>query len=171
MTNKIQNILKSAETIISTYFLLIAILATIPFLFRSYAIYKIGKRNRFNYLWLAWIPVMRYHIVSQIADFYRISNGKDKKVTTTYEVLTFLAFFCFFGAFTRKYYLLIIVLAVLIYGIKITQIFATYYFYKFCDKENATLFFILGMTNSLLNTIFFFNCRDKGVKIKVGVYY
>lgn len=170
MEAQLQEIISKISQFVAAYFLLIIIIGSVPYVFKSYGIQKVGKRMNAKYLWLSWIPIMRYHIVSQIADVHRVSVGKSKKLTSTYEISTFTTVMLIIASISMNKVILLIPIIALLPLILYTQIFATYYFFRYCDKENATIFFVLGFGSQILNSIFFFNCRDKGGKNYYNIY-
>lgn len=170
MEAKLQEISTIISQFIATYFLSIAILGSIPYFLKSYGIRKVGKNINAKFLWLSWIPIMRYHVISQIADIHRISVGKSKKITATFEIATFTIVMLIIASIIAKNFIFLIPIVAIIPIILYIQLFATYYFFRYCDKENATFFFILGLGSQILNSIFFFNCRDKGGKNYYNIY-
>lgn len=170
MEAQIQAIITKAIELITAYFAFILIFGSVPYFIKSYGIYQVAKRNNLKYTWFSWIPVMRYHVVSQVADYFRVSVGKEKKITANFEIATLITAALLIGFIVKQIVLLLIPLIILLPILWLNKVFATYYFYKFCDRENATIFFILGLTNGLLNSFFFFNCREKGNRIQYTIY-
>lgn len=170
MGAEIEDLVAKISQLVTAYLGIVIILGTIPYLLRSYGIYKVGKRNNLKSIWLSWIPIMRYHVVSQVADYFRLSVGKSKKITTGFEITTFICAILILAAIMLKNILILIPLIILFPILKLYQTFGTYYFYKFCDKENATIFFVLGLVSPIFNTFFIFNCRDKGSRGQYSIY-
>lgn len=149
----------------ATAILILLAVATIPYFMSCYALYKIADKCNASFKLLSWIPVVRYYTVAQIADFYRMSRGKDAKMATQMGAALGLLVLSLVVAAKGAEFMIIPAIICIPFFL-LVKLFSLYYFYKFCDPENATIFFILG-SNALLGNFFIYHCRNVRVSFRM----
>lgn len=140
--------------------ILIAVIASIIL----YVLFAIGlgsvaRTCRIKHSWMAWLPIARKHLLTEIADLRRVQVGKPKRLTVQFEIITVLCLICVLAMAKVGNTVLVVIPAILLVLLSFNQAFAYYYFYRLCDKENATIYFLLGQMAKPLNSFFVFHCR------------
>lgn len=129
-----------------------------------YVLFAIGLGSvastcRIRHSWVAWLPIARKHLLTEIADLRRVQVGKPKRLTIQFEIITVLCLICVLAMVKVRNPVLVVIPAILLVLLSFNQAFAYYYFYRLCDKENATIYFLLGQMAKPLNSFFVFHCR------------
>ena len=129
-----------------------------------YVLFAIGLGSvastcRIRHSWMAWLPIARKHLLTEIADLRRVQAGKPKRLTVQFEIITVLCLICVIAMAKVGSTALVVIPLVLLVLLSYNQAFAYYYFYRLCDKENATIYFLLGLIAKPLNSFFVFHCR------------
>lgn len=161
MEQQISKLITELSALLAGYTVLIICFGIILIFLKSYGIYKVGKSSGCRFLLLAWVPIMKYHVVAQIADKYRVSVGKEQKLTTDFEIITTSFIVVLIAASQTGFSMLFLLYLILVPALAMVTLFSDYYFFKLCDKENATIYFILSLGNAIMNAIFFYHCRNK----------
>ena len=99
------------------------------------------------------------HQLTEIADLRRVQAGKPKRLTVQFEIITVLCLICVLAMAKVGNTVLVVIPAILLVLLSFNQAFAYYYFYRLCDKENATIYVLLGLIAKPLNSFFVFHCR------------
>ena len=133
--------------------------AIIPYVLFAIGLSSVAKRYRIRNQWMAWLPIARKHLLAELADLRRVKAGKRKKLETQFEIISVLCLACIYGTSRISNPIFAVVPAILMVLLTFNQIFAYYYFYRLCDQENATIYFLLGLIISPLNAIFVYHCR------------
>ena len=142
--------------------LLILIAVTVSIIL--YVLFAIGlgsvaRTCRIGHSWMAWLPIARKHLLTEIADLRRVQVGKPKRLTVQFEIITVLCLICVLAMVKVRNPVLVVIPAILLVLLSFNQAFAYYYFYRLCDKENATIYFLLGQMATPLNSFFVIHCR------------
>ena len=159
LTQAVDEITKQLTALGNTLFYIIAAITIVPYVLFAVGLSSAAKNHRIRNYWMAWLPIARKHLLAEVADMRRVQVGKQKKLTTQYEICLVALFACLYGM-TRTdnpalLFIPVIVAAVLSYN----QAFSYYYFYRLCDRENATAYFLLGLIVKPLNAFFVYHCR------------
>lgn len=161
MEAQLTQILKSLETLLYTYFLLIPAILFLPYILYGIGLYRIANCCRSRNSWMAWVPIARKHLLAEIADLQRMRVKKDRKLTTLFEIFTGVIV-ASLGIGVRMGNPLVLILpAIMLAFLHLVEVFSYYYVYRLCDMENATIYFILGLFIKPLNPFFVFCCRDE----------
>lgn len=162
MDSAIQALEEAIQQLLSLGAMLIVIaiaISIIPYILYAAGLSSVARKCGIRHTWYAWLPIARKHLLAEIADVRRAQVRKDTKLEVQFEVFICAFLVCVvLAAKTGKLFFLILS-AILIVALAYNQIFCYYYFYRLCDRENATIYFILGMLASPLNTLFVFHCR------------
>ena len=120
---------------------------------------SVARTCRIRHSWMAWLPIARKYLLTEIADLRRVQAGKPKRLTVQFEIITALCVICVIAIAKVGSTALVVIPLVLLVLLSYNQAFAYYYFYRLCDKENATIYFLLGLIAKPLNSFFVFHCR------------
>lgn len=162
MDSTIQALEESMQQLLSLGALLIIIVVAISVI--SYILYAIGlssvaRKCGISHTWYAWLPIARKHLLAEIADIRRLQARKNSKLETQFEIIICSLLACIFLALKASSPLFLVVSVILIVMLYYNQLFCYYYFYRLCDRENATIYFILSMVAGPLNSFIVFHCR------------
>lgn len=156
----LEETIKKITEFITAYIVIVIALATIPYIFHSVGLYSIAKALRMKNKWMSWIPIARSHVMAEIADMQRVRVGKEKRLETQIEILYLAIGVCGYIAITKSSIAMIILAGIFLFLYSVVRTFSYYYFYRLCDKENATIYFVLGIIAKPLNSFFVFCCRQ-----------
>lgn len=159
VTQTLEEAVQQAAAAFNTIFTVTMLLSLVPYVLFAIGLRSVAGRYGIRNRWMAWIPVCRKYLLAQIADIRRAQAGKDKKLKTQFEIIALLFFACLFVTAKTNNLILIAVLSVLAVLWAYNQVFSYYYFYRLCDRENATAYFLLGLLAGPLNSVFVFHCR------------
>ena len=159
ITQAIERAINQTENTTAPITLIISVFIIIPYILFGVGIYNAAKRYGLRNNWMAWVPIARKHLLAEVADFRRYQMRKQKKLTTQFEVISCLLLVCAYAVNKVDNPSLFLIPLILIFLLSINQMFSYYYFYRLCDMENATIYFILGMICPPLNSIFVYQCR------------
>lgn len=134
-------------------------ISLIPYILYATGLSSVARRCGIRHTWYAWLPIARKHLLAEIADIRRMQVRKEAKLEVQFEVLICALLVCIALAAKTGNLLFLILSVILIVLLSYHQVFCYYYFYRLCDRENATIYFILGMLASPLNSFFVFHCR------------
>lgn len=143
----------------NTTLTIVLVISFVPYILFAIGLSNVASRYGIRNSWMAWIPIARKHLLAEVADLRRVQLRKQKKLETQFEIIT--AFFLVFIFGITKYNnpILLVIPVILLVLLSFNQIFCYYYFYRLCDNENATIYFLLGLLISPLNSIFVYHCR------------
>ena len=141
--------------------LIIALLALsiVPYILFAIGLNSIANQCKIRHSWFAWIPIARKHLLAEIADIRRTSVRKTKKLAVQYEVIICLFLACIYATSRTNNPIILVLLIILAALLSCNQAFSYYYFYRLCDQENATAYFLMGLIVKPLNSIFVYHCR------------
>lgn len=162
MDSAIQSLEETIQQLLSLGARLIVIaiaISIIPYILYATGLSSVARRCGIKHTWYAWLPIARKHLLAEIADMRRAQVRKETKLEVQFEILICALLVCVVLAVKTGNLFFLIISAILIVVLGYNQIFCYYYFYKLCDQENSTIYFILGMLASPLNTLFVFHCR------------
>lgn len=162
MDSVIQSLEETIKQLLSLGAILIVIaiaISIIPYILYATGLSSVARRCGIRHTWYAWLPIARKHLLAEIADMRRAQVRKETKLEVQFEILICALLVCVVLAVKTGNLFFLIVSAILIVVLGYNQIFCYYYFYRLCDQENSTIYFILGMLASPLNTLFVFHCR------------
>lgn len=159
ITQAFDELTQQALALGNTVFIIGLGLSIVPYILFAIGLYSVAGRYRIRNKWMAWVPIARKHLLAEVADFRRFQVRKPKKLETQFEIITGLLMVCIFGATRTTGPLFSIIAVILIVILSFNQVFSYYYFYRLCDRENATIYFLLGLAISPLNSIFVYHCR------------
>lgn len=159
LTQAIEEAAKQIVTLSSTVILIILLLFIISYILFAIGLGSVARACRIRHSWMAWLPIARKHLLTEIADLRRVQVGKPKKLTVQFEIITVLCLICILAMAKTGSTALVVILAILLVLLSFNQIFSFYYFYRLCDQENATVYFLLGQIIKPLNSLFVFHCR------------
>lgn len=134
-------------------------LSIVPYILFAIGLGSVASTCRIRHSWMAWLPIARKHLLTEIADLRRVQVGKPKRLTVQFEIITVLCLICVLAMVKVRNPVLVVIPAILLVLLSFNQAFAYYYFYRLCDKENATIYFLLGQMAKPLNSFFVFHCR------------
>ncbi len=162
MDSAMQALEESIQQILSlgaALFYIAIALAIVPYILYAIGLSSVAEKCGIRHTWYAWLPIARKHLLAEIADIRRAQVRKPRKLETQFEILICASLACLFLAFKASSPLLLIVSAILIAILSYNQMFCYYYFYRLCDQENATIYFVLSLFASPLNAFLVFHCR------------
>lgn len=162
MDSAIQSLEEAIQQLLSLGAMLIVIviaISIIPYILYATGLSSVARKCGIRHTWYAWLPIARKHLLAEIADMRRVQVRKDTKLEVQFEVFICALLVCVVLAVKTGNLFFLIISAILIVALAYNQIFCYYYFYRLCDRENATIYFILGMLASPLNSFFVFHCR------------
>lgn len=159
ITQSLEEAIQQAGATASTIIFLLIALSIIPYVLFGIGLNSVAGRLGLRNKWMAWVPIARKHLLAEVADIRRAQVRKTKKLETQYEIITALFAACIFMIPKTNNLIIPIILAVLFVLLSYNQIFSYYYFYRLCDRENSTIYFIIGLMVSPLNSIFVYHCR------------
>ena len=136
-------------------------LSIIPYTFFGIGLSSVASRYGLRTKWMAWIPIARKHLLAELADIRRAQAGKHKRLAVQYEILMCLFLACAFLVFKSNNVNVVIavIMSILACLLFYNQAFSYYYFYRLCDMENGTIYFLLGLVVKPLNSFFVYHCR------------
>lgn len=143
---------------VALFYIAIA-LAIVPYILYAVGLSSVAGKCGIRHTWYAWLPIARKHLLAEIADIRRAQVRKPRKLETQFEILICASLACLFLTFKTSSPVFVIVSAILIVILSYNQMFCYYYFYRLCDTENATIYFILSLVASPLNAFLVFHCR------------
>ena len=159
ITQSLEEAMQQVIALGSTALVIGIIISLIPYILFAIGLSDIAKGFGIKNYWMAWLPIARKHLLAEMADLRRVRVRKKKKLTTQFEILTCLCLACIYGVTRANNPIFIFILVILIGLLTYNQTFCYYYFYRLCDQENATIYFLLGMAVYPLNSIFVYHCR------------
>lgn len=162
MDSTIQALEESIQQLLSLGAALIVLavaISLIPYILYATGLSSVARNCGIRHTWYAWLPIARKHLLAEIADIRRSQVRKERKLETQFEIIVCSLLICIALLFKSENPLLLIALALLVVALAFNQLFCYYYFYRLCDRENATIYFLLGMLVSPLNSFFVFHCR------------
>lgn len=159
MTQTLEEAIQRIAVLSSALTIIVVAISIVPYILFAVGLSSVAKARRIGHSWMAWIPVARKHLLAEIADIQRFRAGKPKRLTVQFEIITVLCLICILAMAKVASTIFVIVPAILLVLLSFNQMFAYYYFYRLCDKENATIYFLLGLIIKPLNSIFVFHCR------------
>ena len=139
--------------------IIVVALSIVPYILFAIGLGSVAKTCRIRHSWMAWLPIARKHLLTEIADLRRVQVGKPKRLTVQFEIITVLCLICVLAMVKVRNPVLVVIPAILLVLLSFNQAFAYYYFYRLCDKENSTIYFLLGQMAKPLNSFFVFHCR------------
>ena len=135
------------------------VILLVPYFMFAVGLNAVAGRYRLRNRWMAWVPIARKHLLAELADVRRYQVRKQKKLETQFEIIT-AVFLVFLGGFAKTNNpILMLIPSILIVLLWFNQVFCYYYFYRLCDSENATIYFLLGLLFAPLNSFFVYHCR------------
>ena len=159
ITKAIEEATQQLVALSNTLFIVAFLLSIVPYILFAIGINSVASRYGLRNRWMAWIPVARKYLLAQIADIRRAQVGKPKKLKTQFEIIALLFFACLYGIIKSNNIALIVIGSIIVAIWSYNQAFCYYYFYRLCDRENATAYFLLGLAGNPLNSFFVFHCR------------
>ena len=143
----------------TTFFAIGIAISIVPYFLFAIGLNSVAKACRLRNSWMAWVPIARKHLLAEVADIRRIQVGKPKKLATQFEICTFATLMCLLGLLKASNPIILVIPAFAAAVLSFNQTFSYYYFYRLCDKENATAYFLLGLIARPLNAFFVYHCR------------
>jgi len=143
----------------NTLIVIAVVLCIIPYILFAIGLSRVANRCGIRHGWMAWLPFARKHLLAEIADVRRVQVGKEKKLAVQYEICMVFFIGCIYAASRISNPLFLVIPAILIVLLAYNQAFSYYYFYRLCDYENATAYFLLGLIGRPLNSFFVYHCR------------
>ena len=159
ITQALEEAINQIENTTAILTLIISALIIIPYVLFGIGMYNAAKGCGLRDSWMAWVPIARKHLLAEVADFRRFQMRKQRKLTTQFEVISCLLLACAYAVTKVDNPLFYLIPITLITLLAYNQMFSYYYFYRLCDMENATIYFILGLICPPLNSIFVYQCR------------
>lgn len=159
ITQTIEEVTQQLIALGNTFIIIAVALSIIPYILFAIGLNSVANKFEIRHSWLAWLPIARKHLLAEVADIRRIQVGKQKKLTVQFEICICLVLGCIYGMSRTSNPVFLIIPVVLIGLLSYNQIFSYYYFYRLCDRENATAYFLLGLLISPLNSFFVYHCR------------
>ena len=156
MTKTFEEATQQIAALGSLLILIAVIVSIILYVLFAIGLGSVARTCRIRHCWMAWLPIARKHLLTEIADLRRVQVGKPKRLTVQFEIITVLCLICVLAMVKVRNPVLVVIPAILL---SFNQAFAYYYFYRLCDKENATIYFLLGQMAKPLNSFFVFHCR------------
>ena len=159
MTKTFEEATQQIAALGSLLILIAVIVSIILYVLFAIGLGSVARTCRIRHCWMAWLPIARKHLLTEIADLRRVQVGKPKRLTVQFEIITVLCLICVLAIVKVRNPVLVVIPAILLVLLSFNQAFAYYYFYRLCDKENATIYFLLGQMAKPLNSFFVFYCR------------
>lgn len=159
VTQTLEQAAREAANFGALILLIGAALIVVPYVLFGIGLHSVASRYRLRNSWMAWVPIARKHLLAEVADLRRFQARKQKKLTTQFEIISCLLLACIYAATKIASPLFVFIPLILIILLAYNQAFSYYYFYRLCDLENSTIYFILGLVASPLNSIFVYQCR------------
>lgn len=158
-TQALEEAAQQLAALSGTLIILTIILSFVPYILFAIGLGSVAKQCRIRHSWFAWLPIARKHLLAEVADIRRVSVGKDKKLTVQYEVIICLFLACIYAITRTNNPIILVILVILAALLSYNQTFSYYYFYRLCDHENATAYFLIGLIAKPLNSFFVYHCR------------
>lgn len=158
MTQTLEKATQQLAALGSSLIIIAVALSIVPYILFAVGLGRIARAYGIRNSWMSWLPIARKHLLTEVADLRRIQVGKPKKLTVQFEIITFLCIICVIAMAKMGNIALIVIPLILLAMLSYNQAFAYYYFYRLCDKENATAYFLLGLIIKPLNSLFVFHC-------------
>lgn len=159
MTKTFEEATQQIAALGSLLILIAVIVSIILYVLFAIGLGSVARTCRIRHSWMAWLPIARKHLLTEIADLRRVQVGKPKRLAVQFEIITVLCLICVLAMAKVGNTVLVVIPAILLVLLSFNQAFAYYYFYRLCDKENATIYFLLGLMAKPLNSFFVFHCR------------
>ena len=159
ITKAIEEASQQLVAVSNTLFTVLLLLSIVPYILFAVGIRSVASQYGIRNKWMAWIPIARKYLLAQIADIRRAQVGKPKILKAQFEILALVLFACAY-VLIKSSNIAIIIIGTIVAAIwSYHQAFCYYYFYRLCDRENATIYFLLGLVAKPLNSFFVFHCR------------
>lgn len=159
MTQAFEEATQQIAALGNSLIIIVVALSIVPYILFAIGLGSVARTCRIRHSWMAWLPIARKHLLTEIADLRRVQVGKPKRLTVQFEIITVLCVICVLAMAKVGNTVLVVIPAILLVLLSFNQAFAYYYFYRLCDKENATIYFLLGLIAKPLNSFFVFHCR------------
>ncbi|MFR0843789.1 MAG: hypothetical protein ACLSH2_04525 [Oscillospiraceae bacterium] len=159
MTQAFEEATQQIAALGNSLIIIVVALSIVPYILFAIGLGSVAKTCRIRHSWMAWLPIARKHLLTEIADLRRVQVGKPKRLTVQFEIITVLCLICVLAMVKVRNPVLVVIPAILLVLLSFNQAFAYYYFYRLCDKENSTIYFLLGQMAKPLNSFFVFHCR------------
>lgn len=159
MTQAFEEATQQIAALGNSLIIIVVALSIVPYILFAIGLGSVARTYRIRHSWMAWLPIARKHLLTEIADLRRVQVGKPKRLTVQFEIITVLCLICVLAMVKVRNPVLVVIPAILLVLLSFNQAFAYYYFYRLCDKENATIYFLLGQMAKPLNSFFVFRCR------------
>jgi hypothetical protein len=160
MTQAFEEATQQIAALGNSLIIIVVALSIVPYILFAIGLGSVARTCRIKHSWMAWLPIARKHLLTEIADLRRVQVGKPKRLTVQFEIITVLCLICVLAMVKVRNPVLVVIPAILlVLLLSFNQAFAYYYFYRLCDKENATIYFLLGQMAKPLNSFFVFHCR------------
>lgn len=159
MTQAFEEATQQIAALGNSLIIIVVALSIVPYILFAIGLGSVAKTCRIRHSWMAWLPIARKHLLTEIADLRRVQGGKPKRLTVQFEIITVLCLICVLAMVKVRNPVLVVIPAILLVLLSFNQAFAYYYFYRLCDKENSTIYFLLGQMAKPLNSFFVFHCR------------
>ena len=159
MTQAFEEATQQIAALGNSLIIIVVALSIVPYILFAIGLGSVARTCRIRHGWMAWLPIARKHLLTEIADLRRVQVGKPKRLTVQFEIITVLCLICVLAMVKVRNPVLVVIPAILLVLLSFNQAFAYYYFYRLCGKENATIYFLLGQMAKPLNSFFVFHCR------------
>ncbi len=159
ITQALEEAMQQVGTAASTLIFFLLALSIIPYVLFGIGLNSVASRLGLRNKWMAWVPIARKHLLCEIADLRRVQTRKKKKLETQFEIISALLLVCVYAVPKVDNPVFLIFPVILIILLSYNQAFSYYYFYRLCDRENSTIYFLLGLAVAPLNSIFVYHCR------------
>lgn len=161
VTQAIEELAQQLVALGNTLVIIAILISVVPYILFGIGINSVASRYGLRNKWMAWIPIARKHLLTELADLRRAQVGKQRKLVVQFEIIMCLFLACIYIAYRSSdtNTLMLILPAILGCLLTYNQAFSYYYFYRLCDLENSTAYFLLGLMVSPLNSFFVFHCR------------
>ena len=145
MTQAFEEATQQIAALGNSLIIIVVALSIVPYILFAIGLGSVARTCRIRHSWMAWLPIARKHLLTEIADLRRVQAGKPKRLTVQFEIITVLCLICVLAMAKVGNTVLVVIPAILLVLLSFNQAFAYYYFYRLCDKENATIYFLLGL--------------------------
>lgn len=159
MTQTLEKATQQLATLGSSLIIIAVAVSIVPYILFAIGLGRVARAYGIRNSWMSWLPIARKHLLTEVADLRRVQVGKPRKLTVQFEIMMFLCVICVVAMAKLGNIALIVIPLILLVLLSYNQAFAYYYFYRLCDKENATAYFLLGLIIKPLNSLFVFHCR------------
>ena len=159
ITQALEEATKQLIALGNTALIIAFAMAIIPYILFAIGLSSVADACRIRHRWMAWIPFARKHLLAEIADIRRVQTGKQKKLATQYEICMVAFLGCLYALIRSDNPVFLVIPAIVAALLSYNQAFSYYYFYRLCDRENATAYFLLGLIAKPLNSFFVYHCR------------